>query len=160
VGEVLRSHDRQEVLPMADAMKVANDWLEAFNAHDADGMRSVTAADAVLEAPGRIHVEGRDDVVEYALSWLGAFSDAEMAVDHQLAADGWVVQRFTFEGTHTDTLAGPLGEIEATDRHLAGRGAQFMRVDDGRIAETHLYFDQIEVLMQLGLLAEPATRTR
>lgn len=159
-GRNLRTLDHQEVLPMADATKVANEWIEAFNAHDADGMRSVTAADAVLEAPGRIHVEGRDEVVEYAWSWLAAFSDAEMAIDHQLAADGWVVQRFTFEGTHTDTLAGPLGEIEATDRHLAGRGAQLMRVEDGKIAETHLYFDQVEVLMQLGLLAEPAARSR
>lgn len=145
---------------MADAIRVANEWLEAFNAHDAGGMRSLTAADAVLEAPGRIHVEGRDEFVAYALSWLDAFSDAEMVVDHQLAADEWIVQRFTFEGTHTDTLAGPMGEIEATDRHLVGRGAQFMRVENGEITETQLYFDQVEVLMQLGVLAEPATRSR
>lgn len=145
---------------MEEARKIANQWLEAFNAHDADGMRSVSAADAVLDAPGRIHVEGRDEVVDYATAWLSAFPDAEMAIDQELTTDGWVVYRFTFEGTHTDTLAGPMGDIEPTDRHLAGRGVQLMRVEDDKIVETQLYFDQVEILTQLGLLPEPAAHAR
>jgi ketosteroid isomerase-like protein len=30
------------------------------------------------------------------------------------------------------------------------------RVRDGKIVEEHLYFDQVQVLTQLGLMPEPA----
>jgi steroid delta-isomerase-like uncharacterized protein len=147
-------------MPMAKAQEVANRWVEAFNAHDADGLRFVSTDDAVLEAPGDIRLEGRDAVVDYALNWLDAFPDGEMAIDHVIAADGWIVQQFAFEGTQSDTLAGPMGDIPPTNRHLVGRGAQFMRIEGDRIAETHLYFDQLQVLTQLGRVAELAGGSR
>ena len=65
--------------------------------------------------------------------------------------------RFTFDGTHTDTLAGPAGEIPATGRTLHGRGVQMLRIEDDCAAEVQLYFDQVQVLTQLGLM--PATVT-
>lgn len=145
---------------MAEAREVVSRWMEAFNAHDEDGLRALSAADAVLEAPGDVRLEGRDAVVGYELAWLDAFPDAEMAVEDEVAADGWVVQRFTFEGTHTGTLSGPAGEIAPTNRHLIGRAAQFMRVEDGVVAESHLYYDQMQVLVQLGLAGEPVGQSR
>jgi steroid delta-isomerase-like uncharacterized protein len=145
---------------MTRAREVAHRWLEAFNAHDPDELLAISTDEAVLEAPGEIRLEGRDAVVGYALSWLEAFPDAEIAVDQEIALDGWVVQRFAFEGTHADTLTGPMGDIPPTNRHLTGRGAQLMRVEGDRIAETHLYFDQFQVLTQLGLVAETASRGR
>lgn len=137
---------------MPTAHEVTKQWLEAFNAHDEDGLRSVSAADAVLDAPGDVHLKGRDAIVEYAMNWLSAFPNAAMEIEQELAADGWVLHRFTFEGTHSDTLAGPEGDIAPTNRHLVGRGAQLMRVADDSIAETHLFFDQLQVLTQLGVV--------
>jgi predicted ester cyclase len=67
-----------------------------------------------------------------------------------------VAQRFTFQGTHEDTLVGPAGEIPATNRRLAAQGVEFMRVEGGKIIEDYLCFDQAEVLTQLGLTPELA----
>lgn len=145
---------------MTEAREVVNHWMEAFNAHDEDGLRALSAADAVLEAPGDVHLDGRDAVVGYEMNWLAAFPDAEMAVEDEVVTDGWVVQRFTFEGTHSGTLSSPMGDIAPTNRHLIGRGAQFMRVDNGVVAESHLYFDQMQVLAQLGLVGEPVGQSR
>jgi steroid delta-isomerase-like uncharacterized protein len=139
---------------VADVQEITKRWIEAFNAHDEDGLLSVTGAEAVLEAPGDVHVEGRDAVVEYAMNWLSAFPDAEMEVEQEIAADGWVTHRFTFEGTQSGTFAGPTGEIPPTHRQLNGRGAQLMRIAAGEITETYLYFDQLQVLTQLGLIRE------
>jgi predicted ester cyclase len=66
------------------------------------------------------------------------------------------VQRFTFNGTHQDTLSGPGGDIPATNRPLSGRGLQMFRVRDGKIVEEHLHFDQVQMLTQLGLMPEAA----
>ncbi len=65
-------------------------------------------------------------------------------------------EQFTFEGTHTDTLVGPEGDIPATNRRLVGRGAEVFRIEGGKIVE-HLYFDQVQVMTQLGLMPETAT---
>ncbi len=63
-----------------------------------------------------------------------------------------MVQEFTFEGTHSGPLAGPTGEIPPTNQKLVGRGVQAVDVQDGRVSEARLYFDQVQVLTQLGLM--------
>jgi predicted ester cyclase len=90
------------------------------------------------------------------MGWLRAFPDARITVRNELVAGDCVVQEFTFDGTHEGTLATPAGDVPATHRRLQGRGAQVMRVEGETIADTRLYFDQMEVLTQLGLMPEPA----
>jgi predicted ester cyclase len=142
---------------MADAQSVGAEFVEAFNAHDENRIRELNAEDAVLEAPGDVRVEGRDAAAQYAMAWLGAFPDARVTVHNELEAGDWVVQEFTFEGTHTDTLSTPAGEIAATHRRLRGRGVQILRIEAGTVADTRLYFDQVQVLTQLGLMPESST---
>ena len=142
---------------MADAQEVGAQWLEAFNAHDEGRMRELTAEDTVIEAPGDVRIEGRDATVGYAMTWINAFSDARIDVHDELAAGDWVVQEFVFSGTHTAPLQSPMGEIPATNRTLRGRGVQIFRVQDGTVSDTRLYFDQVEVMTQLGLMPEAAT---
>ncbi len=59
---------------------------------------------------------------------------------------------FTFAGTHDDTLVGPAGEIPATHRHFKGRGVRIMKVKGDQVADVRLYFDQVNVLTQLGVM--------
>jgi steroid delta-isomerase-like uncharacterized protein len=142
---------------MADAQEVGAQWVEAFNAHDEGRMRELTAEDAVIEAPGDVRIEGKDATVSYAMTWINAFGDARIDVHDELAAGEWVVQEFVFSGTHTAPLQSPMGEIPATNRSLRGRGVQIFRVQDGTVGDTRLYFDQVEVMTQLGLMPEAAT---
>jgi steroid delta-isomerase-like uncharacterized protein len=136
--------------------EVARRWNEAFNAHDEDGIRALYHDRAIFEAPGDVRLEGADAIVEYAMSWLRAFPDAKMRIETEIAKDQWVVQRFEFKGTHGDTLVGPTGEIAATNRRITGRGVEIIRVEGGKITEDYLYFDQVDVLTQLGLMGELA----
>src|SRR5438105_644522 len=144
---------------MADSGQVAARFIEAFNAHDEARIRELNAEGAVFEAPGDVHVEGREAATEYAMAWLRAFPDARITVNNELVAGDWVTQEFTFEGLHEDTLSSPAGDIPATHKHLSGRGVQVLRVVDDAIADTRLYFDQVQVMTQLGLMPEPATAT-
>lgn len=141
---------------MAQATKVAAEALAAFNAHDEARMRALYSDDATLEAPGEVRIEGGDGAVGYAMAWLNAFPDARLEVHDEVAAGDWVVQRFTFSGTHDELLASPTGDIPATHRRIDGRGLQMLRISGGKIAEEHLYFDQVQVMTQLGLMPEMA----
>lgn len=142
---------------MADAREVGQRFVEAFNAHDEDRLRQLNSENTVFEAPGDIHIEGREAATQYAMAWLRAFPDARITVRNELVDGDWVAQEFTFEGTHEDTLSSPTGDIAATHKGLKGRGVQVFRVEGDTVAETQLYFDQVQVMTQLGLM--PATAT-
>ncbi len=90
------------------------------------------------------------------MAWLNAFPDARLIVGNELTAGNWVVQEFMFERTHEGTLS-TAGDIPATNRRLSGRGVQILRVEGDAIADTRLYFDQVQIMTQLGLMPEPAT---
>jgi len=141
---------------MADALQVGAAFVAAFNDHDESRIRELNAENAVFEAPGDVHVEGREATTQYAMAWLNAFPDARLNVKNEFASGDWVVQEFIFEGTHEGTLSGPAGEIPATHRRLNGRGVQIFRVEGDAVVDTRLYFDQVQVLTQLGLMPEPA----
>ena len=139
---------------MSDTKQVATEALDAFNAHDEARIRATFSDDVVLEAPGDVRLEGADAATEYAMGWLKAFPDAKLSLADELFDGECSVQRFTFEGTHQATLSGPGGEIPATNRSLSGRGLQMFRIRDGKITEQQLYFDQMQVLTQLGVMPE------
>jgi steroid delta-isomerase-like uncharacterized protein len=142
---------------MADARQVGAKFVDAFNAHDEGRIRELNAENTAFEAPGDIRVEGREAATQYAMAWLRAFPDARLSVHNDLVDGDWVTQEFTFEGTHEDTLSSPGAEIPATHKRLNGRAVQIFKVEGGVITETHLYFDQVQVMTQLGLMPEPAT---
>jgi predicted ester cyclase len=141
---------------MSDSRSAFDAWLAAFNAHDQAGMRNVTADHCTFEGPGGVKVEGADAVVGYALAWLNAFSDAKITTDTVVVGGEWVAMTGVFSGTHDGTLAGPEGDIPPTGRRLEGRCSQIVRFQDDKAVEQNLYYDQMDVIAQLGLMPEPA----
>lgn len=139
---------------MTKPSQVSALWVEAFNAHDAERLRSLYAEDAVLEAPGDVRLQGVDAINGYVTGWLGAFPNAQIRIETELVDDDWVAQRFVFEGDHDETLPGPFGDVPPTHRHLVGRASELIRVRDGKIVEDYLYFDQMQLLTQLGVMPE------
>jgi predicted ester cyclase len=144
---------------MASAQEVGAKFVDAFNAHDEQRIRELTAENAAFEGPGDVRLEGRDATAGYAMSWLNAFEDARLEVHNEIVAGDWVVQEFAFVGTHTGTLQSPAGDIPATHRQLRGRGTQILHVENGVVGDTRLYFDQVQVMTQLGLMPETAAAT-
>lgn len=142
---------------MADAQEIGARFVDAFNAHDEARIREVNGENGVFEAPGDVKVEGREAATEYAMAWLRAFPDARLSVHNEVAAGDWVVQECTFEGTQEDTLSSPNGDIPATHKRVNGRCVQIFKVEGDVITDTRLYFDQVQVMTQLGLMPEPAT---
>jgi steroid delta-isomerase-like uncharacterized protein len=141
---------------MGETRDVVARATDAFNAHDEDQVRANYGDNVVFTAPGDVRLEGPDAVTEYAMSWQRAFPDATLTVHETLEDGNSAAVQMTFEGTHTETLASPGGDIPATNRHLTGRASEFVRVEGGKIVEEHLYFDQVQVMTQLGLRPEAA----
>ena len=79
--------------------------------------------------------------------------------DVVLFAEGeYVVEEARYTGTQTGTWRNPAGvEIPATGRTLDFPFVGVFRVEDGKISSIRLYYDQLEVLTQLGLMPGAAT---
>jgi predicted ester cyclase len=83
-------------------------------------------------------------------SFWEALPDGRIIPDEQLAAGDVVVAEGTLAGTHTGTFRASGGEIPPTGNRVRLRYAAVKRFQDDRIVSEHLYFDQLELLQQLG----------
>jgi predicted ester cyclase len=69
-----------------------------------------------------------------------------------IAEGNTLVEESVFEGTNSGPLPGPDGsEIPATGQRVSAPFSGVYTVQDGKIASTRLYFDQLDMLAQLGL---------
>jgi steroid delta-isomerase-like uncharacterized protein len=140
---------------MADARQAAEEFIDAFNSHDERRIREGYADNVVFEAPGGVRLEGPEAAAEYAMSFIRAFPDVKLTVKNLIESDGWVAFEAEFEGTHQGTLEGAGGSIPATNRRATGKAAEILRIEGGKVTEERLYFDQLEFLMQLGVIEQP-----
>jgi predicted ester cyclase len=140
---------------MRTVLELAAAANDAFNNHDLERLRSLVAEDVITEAPGDVRREGADAALGYIGWWLSAFSDARLVIRRRYADADTVVTEHVFQGTHDGPLSIPGGEIPATDRRVSGRGCLVASFAAGRAIEEHYYFDQLELLRQLGVIAAP-----
>ena len=142
---------------MPEAKDTTARFVAAFNAHDEKALNALHADDIRFNAPGGFKATNAKDATAYAMTWLKAFPDGKMKVRSEITSGPWVVQEILMEGTHTAPLESPTGTIPATNKKVVGYGVQLIRVEDGKIAEARIYFDQLDQMSQLGLIPTPAT---
>jgi predicted ester cyclase len=137
---------------MADPKSVVEHHVETFNARDVDA--NPWSNDADFVAPnGAMH--GRDAVMGFFGVFWNAFPDGRLELSNLLAEGSVVAAEGRFIGTHTGVLATPAGDVAATGRPVDLRWMSSYQVRGDELASEHLYFDQAELLGQLGLM--PAT---
>ncbi len=123
--------------------------------HDVDALAAAYSEDAVAVTPDEGELKGSDEIVRYLGGLLSAFPDFtwEPLAEHESGDtsidEGW------FVGTNTGPLPLPDGSImPATGRAVRVRGCDIATVDGGVIVRHHFYYDQMELLTQLGLVPE------
>ena len=137
---------------MADPKHVVERHVEAFNAHDADA--EPWTEDAEFVAPNA-SIRGREEVLGFLGVFWEAFPDARLETSPVLAEGSVVAGEGRFIGTHTGVLRTPAGDVAPTGRSVDFRWMSRYEVRGDELASEHLYFDQTELLGQLGLM--PAT---
>jgi steroid delta-isomerase-like uncharacterized protein len=137
---------------MGTAKEAAERHLAAFNAKDADAFVGNESPDIEFALPGAITLRGRDQVRAYMEIFWRAFPDASVTPQARILTEDIAVIEAVFSGTQTGTLHTPTGEIPPTGRQVSLRQVAVQRVKDGLVISEHLYFDQLELMAQLGLL--------
>jgi predicted ester cyclase len=141
---------------MPEVKDTSDRFVAAFNAHDEAALLALHAADIKFNAPGGFTATNAKDATGFAMTWLKAFPDGKMKVRSEIVSGPWIVQEILMEGTHTAPLHAPTGTIPPTYKKVLGYGVQILRVENAKIAEARIYFDQLDQMTQLGLMPTPA----
>lgn len=139
-----------------DPKILAAKYNQAFNSHDEVTLKSLFADNARFLAPGDVRLVGKDAIAGYTNSWMKAIPDAKLTVTHEIVSAPWIVQEFTFDGTHRAPLTGPMGTIAATNRKVSCQCVSITRFENDLAVEGRLYFDVVQLLTQLGVMPVPS----
>ena len=142
---------------MGGAKAVLEEAIELWNTGDREGWAALYHDDVEWEAPGGSRISGLVDLkVKYFDALLEAAPDRLSVVDALFAEGNLVAEEGRYTGTHTGTWRSPEGvEIPATGKSLDFPFGAIFRVENDKIASVRLYYDQIDVLTQLGLMPVP-----
>jgi steroid delta-isomerase-like uncharacterized protein len=128
---------------------------EAFNQRDFVAMTklyadSITWTDHSQGRTFRTPQEFRDD---FLTGWVQASHDIRITGPRYIDAGQTVVCTFTVAGTHD----GPLGLLAATGKEFTLPLCEMWHFDSsGRVVGGDLYYDQVSLLMQLGMMPQPS----
>ncbi len=142
---------------MPEVKETTDRFVAAFNAHDENALKALHADNIKFNAPGGFKATNAKDATAYATTWLKAFPDGKMKIRSEITSGPWVVQEILMEGTHTAPLESPTGTIAPTYKKVVGNGVQLLRVENEKVAEARIFFDQLDQMRQLGLIPTPAT---
>lgn len=139
---------------MSEAKGILEQAIDYWNAVDRDAWATLYAEDVVYEAPGGQRISGLADLKEKYFDALVQAAPDRTSREIVLFADGeHVVEQARYVGTHTGPLRNPDGvEIPATGRHFDFPFVGIFCVQGGKIRSIRIFYDQIELLTQLGLM--------
>ncbi len=128
--------------------------VRALNARDWETYGRLWAESLVTHAPGLGEpTKGRAARVKWFQGIIDAFPDGQVDKKQSFGQGEWLCVELTFAGTHKGPLLGPSGNaVPATNKRVRFPYCLVLKFDDEEVTELHEYFDQIEILTQLGLM--------
>ena len=141
---------------MSAHRKLLDRYVECYNAGDLDGVMDLYAEDAIQGMPDGTF-EGKSTIRERLSQELDAFPDVVHTVRSFVEEGDAFADEWTFAGTHTGALPLPDGRLlPPTGKRVEVRGMEIVELRDGKIVVNTLYYDNLSVLSQLGLVPEVA----
>ena len=129
-------------------------YVDRYNAKDLDAVMDLYADDAVQLMPEGLF-EGKSAIRERLARDLDACSDIAHRVESYVEQDDSFADEWTFVGTHSGPFPLPDGgHVPPTGKRLEIRGMELVVLRDGKIVVDNLYYDNVAVLAQLGLVPE------
>lgn len=137
--------------------EIVRGMAEAVNERDFDALDELVAEDVHRHSaatPG-VTVENLDQFKEFLRQDLAAVPDAQQEINMILAEDDLVAAHLTYRGTQT----GQMGPFPPSGKPLEIPFIGILRIEDGKIAEMWVEWDNLSALMQLGHFPPEAEET-
>jgi steroid delta-isomerase-like uncharacterized protein len=146
-------------LPNSNKTLARRYFLELLNGVNALSAHELLSDDFVFTLPTHPNpFRGPDGFIGLARMLHGSFPDFYIFPSDMVAGDDWVFTRWRGGGTHTGApLVTSYGDIPASGRSFEIEGMTWHSIRDGKIVEAIGQEDTIGMMMQLGVIASPAS---
>jgi steroid delta-isomerase-like uncharacterized protein len=152
----MRTSVRERREKMSANKELLEQYVERYNAGDLDAVMDLYAEDAVQIMPEGTF-EGRSAIRERLARDLVACPDIAWTVLSFVEQGDTFADEWTFVATHTGPFQLADGsELPPTGKQVELRGMELVEVRDGKIVIDNLYYDNMAVMAQLGLVPEGA----
>ncbi|MGI5160125.1 ester cyclase [Microbispora sp. CA-102843] len=130
---------------------VVDRYFSAYNAHDLDAIMGCFCAKPVAVGPGG-PAEGRSEVASYHTAIWQAFPDVHVTVLQKVVDGEATAVTAVGTGRHTGPFPLTTGDVlPGTGRYVSVRCCWFFAAQDGLIVNQQVFYDQLELYLQLGL---------
>ena len=136
---------------MSDEHKtLARRSWEIVNQHNPDLIDEMYAPDFVWHEPDQ-DIHGSEEAKQFVSTFFDAFPDLNVTIEDKVAEGDKVVTRWTIRGTHQ----GELMRIAPTEKQIELQGITIHCIEGDKIAEGWERCDNLGMMQQLGVVAEP-----
>ena len=127
-------------------------WIASMVKGDLD--RAPYAEDAETSDPTGKY-KGKKQILDSLKVWKTAFPQGTAEVTNQIAQGDHVTSEVVCKATHTGPLVSPTGTIPATNKPIVLKTMLVSSFRDGLIQRERTYFDQADLMKQLGISTPP-----
>ena len=128
----------------------------ALASGDLEGFKAVISPSYVRHCqampPEQQELRGTDEFFGFIEEFLVAVPEYEDTIT-QMIADG---DKVAYVSTITGVMTGPMGGFRATGKEFTLDNIIIQRLENGKVAETWVSWDNVAFLSQLGLMPPPA----
>jgi len=138
----------------AENIQIVESMAEAINARNLEALDHLVAQDVVRHsaATADLVVTNLEEFRAFLRSDFATVPDSVQTIDLIFANDEYVAMRATYSGTQN----GPMGPFPASGKKLTLPFIGILRIEDGKVAEIWVEWDNLHALAQLGHLQPPA----
>jgi steroid delta-isomerase-like uncharacterized protein len=133
--------------------ELVRQFTEATNAANWEALAEIVSDDFTRhsQATEGPPVKSREEFIQLQETFLSSFPDQKVTIQKLVAEGDLVAGLATYSGTQT----GPMGAFPATGKWAEITFLAIFRVENDRIAELWVEWDNIAMLSQLGLFPPP-----
>ena len=132
--------------------QIIDPHYEGMRRGDIAGVTSVLHPDVISNLPGAPPMHGLEPFKGFVQAFIDAFPDANIQSDRVWESGDTVVSEGVYSGTHKGPLVGNGMTVPPTGKRIAFHFLDIFQVRDGKAYEHNVYFDQGELMQQLGLM--------
>lgn len=132
-----------------EAEELVNAYVDVWNEQEYSKIPDLVSESFVMHGPaapeGGVH--GPEGLEEFVREMVTGFPDFQVTILDELCGEDLVMCEADVTGTHEGEFDG----VPPTGREIEFRAMEKFRVADGNVQEHRVYFDQQELVEQLGL---------
>ena len=140
-----------------DGKQILEQAVSTWNRRDKEAFVALGSQDVIVTASGGIQLRGLAGMRQFYDLWMQACPDNQIRYDNVVLEGEHVMGEANFSGTHTGVLQSPTGAIPPTGKRVSIDYVGALRVSNSKIKTLRIYFDVMDLMVQLGVVGAPAS---